>query len=78
MGKKNTVLLRQGDTCQQDDKVTLITRLGNKCIGGNGVQYTSPMNQNDNVTMIIDMRPYKSEVSFAKNWVPLGIAYSGF
>ena len=39
VGKKDRALLRQGDTCKQDDKVTLITVNGNKCIETNQVQY---------------------------------------
>jgi hypothetical protein len=43
--------------------------------GGSG--YSTPCSEGDKVTMTVDLRPYKNELSFAKNGLPLGIAFSG-
>jgi hypothetical protein len=41
------------------------------------IDYSSPAVQGDIITMTIDMRPYKNSLSFAKNGLPMGIAFSG-
>ena len=51
---------------------------GAKYMHGVGASsYSSATTTGDNITMIIDLRPFKKTVSFAKNGVPLGIIIGG-
>ena len=43
----------------------------------NGIEYGSTAMEGDNITMTIDLRPYHNEVSYSKNGLPMGIAFSG-
>ena len=43
----------------------------------NGSPYASRAYERDNITMTIDLRPYKNWVSYAKNGLDMGIAFAG-
>jgi hypothetical protein len=81
--KKDHRTLQSGDLCWIPDTVSYWTPSGtklkynvleNKCESS---VYGSPAFEGDNITMTIDMRPYRGSVSFAKNDLPMGIAYAG-
>ena len=50
---------------------------GQKYVYQDGSDYSTRCSEGDNVTMTVDLRAYKNEVSFARNGLPLGIAFSG-
>jgi hypothetical protein len=41
------------------------------------IPYGPPSTAGDTITMTIDLRPFKNTVSFAKNGLPMGIAFAG-
>jgi hypothetical protein len=81
--KKDPQTLEGGDICRMSGIVSYWSPTGNKCKwianGGRAEQtvYGTPAFEGDNITMTIDMRAYQGSVSFAKNGLPMGIAYAG-
>ena len=57
--------------------VSYFTINGNKCKQYDQVTYASRAFEGDNITMVIDLRPFKKRVSYTKNGLPLGIAFGG-
>jgi len=81
--KQDRRTLERGDPCYITDAYTYwgyggtklkYNSLDNRC---EQTVYGSPAFEGDNITMTIDMRPYQGTVSFAKNDVPMGIAFAG-
>jgi hypothetical protein len=75
--KKDLSQLAKGDPCVMANTVAYYTPTGNKCKGSDQAAYSSRAYEGDNITLTVDTRPYKYEVSYAKNGLPMGISYSG-
>ena len=59
------------------NSVGYYTHNGEKYKNGDNIDYSSGTNAGDTITMTIDLRPFENTVSFAKNGLPMGIAFSG-
>lgn len=53
------------------------TSTGYKYSNQEVADYTNPFVEGDNITMTIDLRPFKCDLSYARNGLPLGIAFGG-
>ena len=69
--------LRSQHVGQFDDSVSYYTSNGYKHKNGDAIDYSSPAMAGDTITMTIDLRPFRNTVSYAKNGLPMGIAFSG-
>ena len=78
VGKKNIPKLQSiGNPYFIPENVGIWGPSGTKYTNQNHIPYTAPFYEGDNVTMTIDLRPYKNCVSYAKNGLDLGIAFQG-
>jgi hypothetical protein len=57
--------------------LSYFTENGEKYNNKDMVDFGTPSIQGDNVTMIVDLRENFDSVSYEKNGLPLGVAYSG-
>ena len=62
---------------QFPNSVGYYTGNGKKYKNNDGIDYSYGAIAGDTITMTIDLRPFENTVSFAKNGLPMGIAFSG-
>ena len=60
-----------------DNSVSYYSANGTKFKNADSIPYASPARAGDTITMTIDLRPFRNTVSYAKNGLPMGIAFSG-
>ena len=78
VGRKNiAMMMSNGDPWTYPNTVSYWTQTGGKCKNIRISPYGSRAYEGDNITMTIDLRPFKGWVSYAKNGLDMGIAFSG-
>ena len=78
VGQKNVPLLySKGNPWYFPNTVSYLPQDGSKMVDQNASPYASRAYEGDNITMTIDLRTYRGWVSYAKNGLDMGIAFSG-
>jgi hypothetical protein len=70
-------ILRSQHVGQFANSVSYYTGNGEAYKNNDSIDYASPAIAGDKITMSIDLRPYEGTVSYSKNGLPMGIAFSG-
>jgi hypothetical protein len=70
-------ILRTQFVGQFANSVSYATGNGEKHKNGDNIDYASSAVVGDTITMTIDLRAYEGTVSYSKNGLPMGIAFSG-
>ena len=77
-GKKNIdLMMTKGDLFEYPNTVFYSTVHGMKYRDKTWADYASRSYAGDNITMTIDLRPFVGEVSYARNGLDMGVAFSG-